>query len=90
MKSVVRLAACLALSGAVIAPPAAAADADKRPAARKNDPDQIVCERQEILGSRLSTRKVCHTRQEWAEQRRGDREAVTRAQTGVCVKNAGC
>ena len=90
MKSVVRLAACLALSCFALALPAAAADTDKRPGAKKNDPNQIVCERQEILGSRLSTRKVCHTRQEWAEQRRSDRDAVTRAQTGVCVKNGGC
>ena len=32
------------------------------------DPNEIVCERQQQLGSRLATERVCKTRAEWAEE----------------------
>ncbi len=60
-------------------------------AADKRDPNQIVCEKQEVLGSRLAVKRVCMTRAEWAEQRRLDRQSVEKQQTtGGCVKGAGC
>jgi hypothetical protein len=45
------------------------------------DPNQIVCERQAELGSRLAAAKVCHTRAEWADLRSQDRHMVDQAQT---------
>jgi len=50
------------------------------------DPNEVVCERTEIIGSRLGSKKVCKTRAEWAEQRRIERIEIDRAQTsrGSC------
>jgi hypothetical protein len=45
------------------------------------DPNEIVCERQEVVGSRLATQRVCKTRAEWAEERRLNRMDVEKAQT---------
>ena len=44
------------------------------------DPNEIVCERQQQLGSRLATQRVCKTRAEWAEERRAQRMDVDKAQ----------
>ncbi len=46
------------------------------------DPNQVVCEKQEVLGSRVATKKVCKTRAEWAEQRRLERLEIDKAQVG--------
>jgi len=51
------------------------------PPAKKNDPNEIVCERQKIPGTRLAAAKVCKTRAEWAEARAQDRMDLERAQT---------
>jgi hypothetical protein len=45
------------------------------------DPNEMVCEKQAIPGSRLAVAKVCHTRAEWADLRHQDRQDVERAQT---------
>jgi hypothetical protein len=49
------------------------------------DPSEIVCQKIEMIGSRLSVKKVCMTRSQWADSRRQDREAVERAQASPCV-----
>jgi invasion protein IalB len=49
--------------------PAASADKAK-------DPNRIICERQEEIGSRLGGSKVCHTAAEWDQLRRANREQV--------------
>ena len=54
------------------------------------DPNQIVCEKQEVIGSRIATKRVCMTRGQWAEQRRNDRMEIEKVQTQRgCTKN-GC
>jgi hypothetical protein len=45
------------------------------------DPNEVICERQEEIGSRLSTQKVCKTRAEWAEERRQGRMDLDKQQT---------
>jgi predicted secreted protein len=65
-----------ALAMAQAATPSAAT-----PAKPAKDPNEIVCEKQEQLGSRLSVKKVCMTRAEWAERRLQDRQAIDKAQT---------
>lgn len=56
--------------------------AQQQPAAKNaKDPNEIVCEKQEVIGSRLATQKVCKTRAEWAEERRSSRMDIDRAQT---------
>ncbi len=54
----------------------------QQPAAKNvKDPNEIVCEKQEVIGSRLASEKVCKTRAEWAEERRTSRMDVEKVQT---------
>ena len=46
------------------------------------DPNEVVCEKQEVLGSRLGSKKICMTRAEWAEKRRIERQEIDKAQVG--------
>ena len=63
-------------------PAAAAAD----PKSRKTyDPNEVVCEKITVLGSRLAVKRVCATRAEWAERRREDRDNLDRSQRSPCV-----
>jgi hypothetical protein len=68
-----------ALMGALICAPAMADT--PRPASQKaQDPNEVVCEKQEVLGSRLQTRRVCMTRAQRADLRLQDRQEVERVQ----------
>jgi hypothetical protein len=62
------------------------------PQAKKGrDPNEIVCQKVEVLGSRLATKRVCQTRAEWAEQLRQDRMDTDRAQMQrACGQGSGC
>jgi invasion protein IalB len=77
----------LALLAGVAAPAAAqtananAAPAQAAPVRSGPDPNEVICEKQEVLGSRLASRKVCHTRAEWADLKLQDRQELERAQT---------
>jgi hypothetical protein len=72
---IVWLASMIAAAAVLAAAPASADRASKG-----DDPNEMVCERQEVIGSRLAKRKICMTRQEWTEQRRDDRNTVERHQ----------
>ena len=54
-------------------------------AGKTRDPNEVVCEKQSIVGSRLATRRVCATRAEWAEKRRLDRDAIDQGQRSACM-----
>lgn len=41
---------------------------------------EVVCEKVEVLGSRLATKRICMTRAEWAQRKKDDRETVEQAQ----------
>jgi len=45
------------------------------------NPNEVVCERVEEIGTRLGGHRVCMTRAEWAQRRKDDRDQVERAQT---------
>lgn len=49
--------------------------------AKGRNMDEVVCEKSEVVGSRVATKKVCMTRAQWAELRRTDRQEIDRAQT---------
>lgn len=72
-----------AIAGAT---PASAAPAPgqpvTQPAARPqaSDPNKLICEKQEALGSRLARRKVCKTREQWAQDRLDDRQLIEKVQ----------
>lgn len=55
--------------------------ADQASSKMTRDPNEIVCERQEEIGSRLGGERVCKTRAQWAEERRVSRQDIDKAQT---------
>jgi invasion protein IalB len=69
-----------------LAAPAAAQNAapaqSAAPAAStdKNDPNRIICERQEEIGTRLGGKKVCKTKAQWDEERQQERDALDKFQ----------
>lgn len=69
------VAAAAAMLSAV---PAWAVGDDTKKVAK--DPNEVVCEKQEVLGSRVATKKVCMTRAEWAERKRVERLEIDKAQ----------
>jgi|1185.fasta_scaffold427166_2 invasion protein IalB len=74
-----RKLSALALMLVIAAPVGAqtAAPAQPAPAAPKaKDPNRIICERQEEIGSRLGGKKICKTAAEWDAERRANREVV--------------
>lgn len=85
MKSIVLGVMSLAMIGGT------ASAQDHGPKKRKQaDPNETICKSEEVLGSRLQSRKVCMTRAQWAEQRQIDRQNVERSQTSACQRQAGC
>ena len=73
------LAAC---GVGTVAAPLSAGQADSKSA---KDPNEWICQKQPVIGSRLTTRRVCATRAEWDEKRRLDRDAIDKAQTQIGV-----
>jgi len=58
----------LAAAAAPAAASAVAATTLPSPPTRpKSDPNEVICKRQDVTGSRLGGASVCHTRQEWAD-----------------------
>jgi invasion protein IalB len=55
------------------------------------DPNEIVCQKIEVPGSRLVSKRVCMTRAQWADQQRQDRMDTERAQMQrPCAQGSGC
>lgn len=48
--------------------------------ARKDDPDRIICQKEEQIGTRLAPKKVCLTARQWKERVHLMREETERAQ----------
>jgi hypothetical protein len=44
------------------------------------DPNRMICEKQEVLGSRLQAKRVCKTAAEWEIQRQLDRQQIDKSQ----------
>ena len=68
----------LAVAAPAAAQPASAPTA--RDAVKKNNPDRLMCEREEQIGSRLAAKKVCLTAREWQMRRQEMREDLERYQ----------
>ena len=76
------LAVVALVSFACVGPSPAAAQK-----AQSADPNAKVCETVSQVGSRLSKRKICATRAEWAEMKRKDREVIDQVQRAAQI---GC
>src|SRR4051812_20395618 len=72
----------IAATPALASPSPAQSGQPQQPAATANIPvgQQIVCEKQPVIGSRLTTHKICLTRDEWARARSDDKDVVDRVQ----------
>ena len=46
-----------------------------------NDPNQIICRNEPVIGSRVNRVRVCKTRAQWADSRAENRKAIDRVQT---------
>jgi invasion protein IalB len=68
------------ISAPAFAQAAQSAQPQQQTAKPAKDPNEIVCEKQTALGSRLATQRVCKTRAEWAEERRSTRMDIDKVQ----------
>jgi hypothetical protein len=68
----------LFLVAALALMPAAGSAEEKK---ADKDPNRMVCEKQEVVGSRLATKRVCMTAAEWETKRRDERQMIDRSQT---------
>jgi hypothetical protein len=68
----------LFVAGVALISTVAAADEKKSDA---KDPNRMVCEKQQVLGSRLGSKRVCMTAAEWDTKRREERMAIDKSQT---------
>ena len=72
-------AAGLSSAGSAFAQPT---QVPAEPTAKKMlDPSEVVCEKQEVLGSRVATKRICMTRSQWADLRSQDRQEIEKVQT---------
>ena len=46
-----------------------------------NDPKQVICRNEPVIGSRVNRMRVCRTRAQWVESRAESRKEVDKAQT---------
>ncbi|MES2444589.1 MAG: hypothetical protein V4574_17325 [Pseudomonadota bacterium] len=51
-------------------------------ASAQRDPNRIVCENQDVIGSRLGGKRVCRTAAEWMMYRREIRNTTEKVQNG--------
>jgi hypothetical protein len=73
----------------VLAAPALAETPVLKPALGREDPNRVICRREQITGSLAQTRKVCMTRADWAAQTRGSRELGERMQDQGRINSCG-
>lgn len=71
-----------AMLAATAAPALAQSTANSAPVNAKpvENPNEIVCEKQETTGSRIGARRVCMSRAEWADRKLQDRQELERVQ----------
>jgi predicted secreted protein len=87
VRSIFALAAAVGL----LASPAIAGNpqaANPAAAANESNPDQKICEKMTVTGSRLATRTVCATKREWDQRRLEERQLLDRSQLGACVETS--
>ena len=84
MLKLICVSTAIAMIAGAAAPAAAQAQATP-PAASQPTSDtranEIVCQKQEVTGSRLGVKRICKTRAEWADAQLQDRQEVDRVQS---------
>jgi hypothetical protein len=78
------IASALMIVGSVSAQsPVSAPPAQGKPKA--GEPSEVICQKLEVIGSRLAVKKFCMTRSQWADSRLQDRQLVEKIQASPCV-----
>ena len=85
------MAAAAAVAGGSPAAPSASSEPPTPASAKPANPmDKVECRREEETGSRLGAKKICMTRQEWANAARDARTMTEDVQTrGSAAKTPG-
>jgi len=60
--------------------PAVVQASKDHPIQNANDPNQIICQKEQRLGSRLVVDRICMPRSEWSEQKRLTRQTIDEVQ----------
>ena len=60
-----------------------------RPPVKITDPSKKICEKIEVTGSRLGSRRICMTAADWATQRQDHRNDLERAQRNSSISPSG-
>ena len=81
MTGILARAAGAALIAGLVSVSAAAQSAAPAPSKPKDPSQEKICEKVEVIGSRLGSKRVCMTRAQWEDARLQDRQSVERAQT---------
>jgi len=55
------------------------------PSPLKGDPNRIVCQKEETIGTRLGAKKICLPIAEWQARQATDRDQTERVQSGTRV-----
>jgi hypothetical protein len=84
MRACLLIAALVGWTMPAAAEPVQVPSSKARPSA---DPNQKICQDITVVGSRLATKRICATREEWAQQRRDDRDTVDQIQRSPCVRD---
>ena len=79
MLKIITVAAVLAIGTMPVAAQVTSIETS-RPATSAQNPDKVICERVEKTGTRLGGKRVCMTAEQWAAQRREQREDLERVQ----------
>ena len=70
----------IAICAFTVAAVAGAGQAGAMQGKARSDPNKIVCRNVAESGSRLKTKRVCHTNAQWAEIRREAKEKIDQIQ----------
>lgn len=84
-----RSLALFALVSATAAPAQITTYRTINPAPIKGDPNKLVCQKEETIGTRLGEKKVCMTVSEWNDRKRAQRERTEQIQSGTCAVGEG-
>ena len=71
------------LAIAAMIPAAATGASDETQVKASSDQDEKICENVTQIGGRLSKKRICATRAEWAERRLQDRKDAEYIQKGI-------
>ena len=80
IRAVSAIAFAAGLSAPVMAQSQSNAPAASQPQSGALNPNEMICQKQEVTGSRLGVKRVCKTRAEWADFQLQERQQIEKVQ----------